>query len=538
MLMPFVDSGHSIAGSRSVTDGGGRSMVDRVVEYFAPQWGLRRSMCREALAISRRTAKYAAAKTDRLTGAWSPMNTNVNDVIGASSMVVRGRVRQLVRDFPYFSRAVNMLTDYTVGEGITYQARVRGPDGNIDTKTNQKIEDALARWMDQADIAGKLHFYEMMQLAKRQDVESGEFVLVKTRSKDRSRFLPFCLQMFEADWLTGMQIRTQSADTDVEQGIEYNKNTGQVIAYHFTDPDGWGKTKRIPASDVIHGFQTLRPGQLRGISPLTPGVLVAHSLHDYMEAEIDAAKMAAKWLAMIKTPSPLARQTAVGGYTDSTTDKKIESMENAIIEYLRPGEEVEIAKNPRPGDSFTPFVRLVLHMMAITANVPYELISGEYTGLNYAVTRVVRNDFAHVLRPIQMRHVRQFGMPIIREVLDEAAMTGRLRLPGYYNDPLRYQRCEWQPPGMASPDPLREGKANSDGVKNRLVSPQEIARRRGRDLEDVYREIAEAEKLADQYGITIEETTSTALANNPAAVDEQADTSTTTGGGKKSEETP
>jgi capsid protein len=186
---------------------------------------------------------------------------------------------------------------------------------------------------------------------------------------------------------------------------------------------------------------------------------------------------------------------------DKETNKKIEELENAIIQYLRPGEEVTFAQNPRPGDNFPPFVRLVLCMLAVTAGVPYELLSGNYEDINYSTARTIRNDFSHQLRPVCRRHVLQFAQPVARDVIAEAWLAGRLSLPGFASDPQRYFRSEWQPPGMESLDPQREGKAHAEAVSSLLRSPQEIVRGRGRELEDVYREIADAKALAEELGL-------------------------------------
>jgi lambda family phage portal protein len=413
---------------------------------------------------------------------------------------------------------VKASVDYTVGEGITYQARVKTPEGKLDRKTNQKIEDAFSRWADEADISGKLHYYEIMRLAKRQDVEPGEFLIVKTLSKNRNRQSPFALQMFEADWLASSKDGSIREYVEIDQGIEYNKFTGEVYAYHFVDPDGWGKTIRIEADKVLHGFEMLRPGQLRGISPLAAGVLVAHSLSEYMGTEIDAAKMAAKYLAMIKTANVSAFQAGMGATLDADTNQKIESLEGAIIQYMRPGEEVTLATNPRPGTNFPPFVKLVLCMFSAIAGVPYEIISCDYGGLNYSVSRTVRNDFAAQLKPIARRHIRQFCLKTQVPAINWLVMAGSLSLPGFDRDPYHYLRSEWKPPGMESLDPLKENKAHNDGIKGGIRSPQEVVRARGRELEDVYREIADAKDLAEEMGLSFEEETSTALANNPAAL--------------------
>lgn len=491
------------------------SGIDRIIGVFSPKKEALRTYHRVQAGKVRR--QYAAAKTTRLTGSWSPVDSNVNTIIGLSSATVRARVRQLVRDFPYFSRAVDIMTDYTVGSGIFFQSRVEGMDGKLNKAMIQKIEDAFNFWADECDIAGKLHYYEMMSLAKRQDLESGEFLIVKEKNPN-GKYLPFGLQIYEADWLTDLDTVPESPGNKITQGIEYEKDTGRVVAYHLADPDTYGKTKRIEAENVIHGFKTLRPQQLRGISPFTPAVLVANDLHNYLDAEIDAAKLASKYLAFVKVPDVVSRQLNVGTTTDSETGQKIEEMENAIIEYLNPGEEVEIVSNPRPGRNFPPFVKLILSMVAVTINVPYELLSGDYQGMNYSTSRTVRNDFAHQLKPISGRHIRHFGMSTFKAFMDQAVLRGKLSLPGYWANPLFYLKSEWQPPGMESVDPLRETKARIDEVKAGLRSPYEIVKSRGRDLEDVYREIQRAKELAEAFGLDFDKFVSTGLKNNPAAV--------------------
>jgi lambda family phage portal protein len=517
------------------------SVIDRVINAVSPAAGLRRAMARDRLSRlsgdAGRQTMYAAAKTTRLTGSWATLDPGVNAVIGVSSVNVRNRVRQLVRDFPYFARAVRNIVDFTVGSGIMLQSKIEDADGNLDRKLNQAIEDAFAFWAEDADVAGKIHFAEMTRLAKRQDVESGEFLLVRRVDRNNGRYLPYQLQIYEADWLTTQFDRgygpkmIQSAppntpQTDIYQGIEYDRSTGRIQGYYFTDPDGWGKSIRVDAADVIHGFETLRPGQLRGMSVFAPAVMVAHDLSEYMDAEIDAAKMAAKYLGFIKSPDPMGLSSGFTTATDPAPgdgDRKFEEMENALLKILLPGEEVTLASNPRPSGNLPPFVRMLLCMVAVTANMPYELLSGDYQGLSYSNFRMIRNDFMQSLKPTVDRHIRHMLQPIGRDVLQWAVITGKVRIPGFFSNPMRYyQQLTWQPPGMESPDPLRETKAMADQVQNLTRSPQEIAAARGRDLEDVYREIAAARKMAADMGLGWPgQAPSVAMANNPAAVEEQ-----------------
>ncbi len=470
-------------------------------------------------------SRYAAAISDsRLIGDWAPLNQSVNDLIAAASPRVRARVRQLCRDFPYFRRAVRLVVNYAVGDGIIFQARVAEPGtGKLLTRYNQQIEDAFNFWAEDADVAGRLHYYELMALSKRQDLECGEFLLVKTRPRRKTRSgIPFALQAYEVEWLdSGV---TSHGSNPVHQGIEYDRATGEVLAYHLTDPDGWGKSVRVPAGSVIHRFETERPGQLRGISPLVSAVLMAHSLGEYLTAELDRAKMAAKYLGTLTTPEgpDYGATLGPGESEDNDLQQRRIDLENAIIEVLRPGEKLDLTGNPNPNPNHPEYVRGLLCMLAVTAEVPYELLSGDYTGFNYSTGRISRNDFAQQLKPVCTRIVRHFGLPTLRPWFEAAVLSGALRLPDYFSRPRFWERHVWQPPGMESIDPGRETKAMINQVKALLRSPQEIVRARGRNFEDVVNEIAQARELAETKGLSLDfSEPSTADANNPAAVEKQ-----------------
>lgn len=476
--------------------------------------------------------QYAAAKVNRLTGDWIPANQDINTLIRTSSPMLKSRIRQLVRDFPYFERAANILVDYTVGTGMNFQSRVLNPNWTSSNKEKkfdrvicQNIEDAVAWAMEEMDASGRMHFCELERMASRQDVESGEYLFVKTILNDKSRFIPYSLMAYETDWLTSSYAELAQGN-EVDQGIEFNPITGQVVAYHFAVPSGYGfsmtastKTTRVLAQHVIHDFETKRPGQLRGVSPFTTAVLIAHDLDDYMGATIDTAKLAAKYLALVESPDIPGMQgmrTINGQGAD--TGNKLEHLENAIIEYLRPGEKITFAKNDNVGSSFSPFTSFVLHMLAVATGTPYSLLSGNYGEYNYTSLRGERQDVLKCFKPRQQRHIRHLTSPVIHDIIDWSVMSGRLKLPGYWQNQRNYWRSLIIPPGNDPIDPLRESKANRDDMAAGLISPQEIVQRRGRDLEEVYDELAEAQEMAQERGLMLDINSDTALANNPDAL--------------------
>ncbi|WP_169709482.1 phage portal protein [Deferrisoma camini] len=464
--------------------------------------------------------RYAAAKTTRLTGDWQPIDVDVNELIGQSAPIIRARVRQLVRDFPYFARAVNNLIDFGVGEGLTLQARVRDPDGNLMRQVNRRIEDAWKWWCDEADISGVNHLHEHMRLAKRTELESGAFLYVLRVVREPGRYLPLAVQAYEVDWLTDSMARPQGRNR-VVSGVEIDPDTGRRVAYHMADPQGLVQQPvRVPADRVLHGFQTLRPGQVLGVSPFAPAVLLTHALRDVIENEVGAAQLASRWVAFVYSLDPgsifpgAQRETAADG-----SERVVQEVEGGLVELLRPGEKVEFASYNRPAESFGLFVKFVLRTVAATIGTSYDLLAADYSEHNYSSLRVSRSDLTKQLRPVITRHVRQFCQPLFHAFLEWAVLSGRLDLPGYWRNPWAYRRVEWMPPGQEPIDPLREIKADVEALRAGLIAPQQIVARRGWDLEEVYAQIAEARRMAEEAGIELDlGTGSTALQQNPAAL--------------------
>ncbi len=427
-------------------------------------------LARTMSRLYRLDRRYAAAKLDRLTGDWLPADQGVNELIRGSAPILRARIRQLVRDFPFFARAVNVLVDDTVGAGVRLQARVRGIGGQPAKAINQGIEDAWRFWADEADETGRLHLDELMRLAKRQEVETGETLLVKVRVNDPGRYLPFALRLYEPDQLSSLATVTTTGN-EIMGGVEYDRASGRVVAYWLEDPGSWGKPRRVPAAEVIHHFDLLRPGQLRGVSVFAPAVLVAKDLDEYMGSEVDAAKTASKFLAMVTTPTPAVFQNGNTAANPQKPDQRIEELENAVIQYLQPGEEVRFAKHERPSGGMDRFAALVLRMVAVTIDISYQRLSGDYSGINYSTSKSITNDQREAHKSRQSRFYRGTYRPLFHEFLSWAVIKGRLSLPGYWQNPAPFHQVQWFGPPLRSNDPLKEGRGWRELISLGVISP-------------------------------------------------------------------
>ena len=232
---------------------------------------------------------------------------------------------------------------------------------------------------------------------------------------------------------------------------------------------------------------------------------------------MDTAKMASKYLAIVESGD-------IGGFqklrTSTVDDKKIESIENAIIEYLRPGEKINFAQHNMPGASFDPTVKFFLRMVAVSTDTTYELLTGDYEGVSFANLKGIRSDYGVMLKPHQQRHIKPVSHPMRQDCIQWAVMSGKINPPGYNKTPRHYYQGVYTHRGRESTDLLRDGKAAIELIQAGLMSPQEIVASRGRDFEDVLDEISEAKKLMEAAGVPFEKLVSipTGMQNNPAAL--------------------
>jgi len=476
---------------------------------------------RRAMEVLKRSG-YAAATPSRLDN-WLPVNEQINHLIGSASPRLRARVRDLVRNFPLFSRGVNAYTAYLVGGGARFQSLAVNPDSTPNHAARNRIESRFRLWMDEdADISGRMHFYEIQQLLCRGLLESGEgFFQFAQRRK--YRVSPLCLLPLDPDRIQGYGIAAGGRDRDCYSGIEYDRLTGEALNYYVMgDGSIFGREVVVPADEMVHVYQVLRPGQLRGVTPLAPAILVARAMADYTQAELDASKMAAKYMAFVTTPDPAMFQASRGivGRSGSTPDKPIEDLENSIIEYLRPGEAINFASpTTRPGDAFDRFCKYAARMIAVSIDVPYEILSGDYTGVNYSTCKAARGDTQLLLRPHHFM-MRRFAMRVFRRWLDTEAVLHPSDFPGYWTARELYSPALWIPAGVPSVDPQRDGRAHIEAIAAGLESPQQAILADGRDPEEVVAQIAEYQQMLKAAGITLGKVSSS-LSNNPAALEDQ-----------------
>jgi capsid protein len=97
--------------------------------------------------------------------------------------------------------------------------------------------------------------------------EAGECFIKFCISK-ANRTVPLQLQVLESEHLDSSKDYALPNGNVIKSGIEFNKS-GKRVAYHLFkehpgDTCGWLNSVRVPASEILHIYKVLRPGQIRG----------------------------------------------------------------------------------------------------------------------------------------------------------------------------------------------------------------------------------------------------------------------------------
>ena len=183
----------------------------------------------------------------------------------------------------------------------------------------------------------------------------------------------------------------------------YTKNTLE-IRWYTAGQDGYTEENylRVPAHNMLHMYEPLRPGQMRGFPLLATALQTIQQLDDYNEATLERQKLAASFTLFIRRPAPLDPGIDPVTNLEINPDEVSESVITPGHAYtLLPGEEIEVPDMPTLGDSYVDFNRNHQRLVASATGVPYELLTGDWSNSNDRAARVMLGSFRRKLQARQ-----------------------------------------------------------------------------------------------------------------------------------------
>lgn len=460
------------------------------------------TLSRSGLLVPERIkASYEGAADGRRSSSWDAPDTGANSLIMPALRNLRSRSRAAVRNDPYAANAIDRRVSNLIGTGITPQPRLK--DKELRTLLQELWED----WVDESDADQLTDFYGQQALVARTVEQSGEcFIRLRPRRQEDGLAVPLQLQCLAPEFVPHDKFEVTKTGNVIRAGIEFN-SLGQRVAYwcyrsHPSDmvalSAGYNMLVRIPASQMLHIFEPLEPGQLRGVPRLAPVLKRLRSLDNYDDAVLFRQEVANLFAGFIRKPAadgPPMLDPVTGAQIKVGSDgfTPMVALEPGTMQELLPGEEVEFSKPPDGGNNYPDFMRQQLMAAAAGAGLPYELMTGDMREVNDRAIRVVLNEFRRRLEQLQFAvYVHQLCRPVRAAWMDLAVLSGALPLDDYGQRRREYLRTRWVPQGWAYIHPVQDVQSKILEINAGLGSRSEMCLRAGTDAE-----IVDAENAAD-----------------------------------------
>jgi lambda family phage portal protein len=463
------------------------NFIDKFLIELAPETGAKRIAARMIIDSAR--SFDAGSRGDR-TSTWNSNLGSANAETLASLTLIRARARDFERNNPYSKRAIEVISNNTVGTGI------RPSHKGLTEAQTKKIKMLWSAWAETTaiDFFGQKDIYGIQDLVMKTVARDGECLVIRRVNKT-SKTIPFQLQVLEIDYLDDNIYSPASVTKGhtILQGVEFDAS-GKKVAYwlydnHPGDPNLRTFNtvpKRVLAEYVCHIYDESRPGQVRGIPFGVSAMVRLKDFEEYQDAELIRRKVASLMVAFVTD----AQGSALG--TSGKGNKFPKKMTPGSILETNPGQTVTLSSPPSV-DGYAEYTRVELQSIAIAYGVTYEALTGNLSDVNFSSGRMGWLEFARNIQKWQYNII----VPMLCNRIYDWFCKG-IEISGFGKAPLY---ATWTPPKREMIDPAKEAEAMKALVRSGFLSKQEAIRSLGFEPDEVLRELMEDATSVDKANL-------------------------------------
>lgn len=460
---------------------------------------------RKIQRINKGFSETGASKTRKALKGFTSKSGSPNEDINYNLKTLRERSRILTMSGGISLSALKTNRTNVIGCGLILKSSIdRDILGLSEDEAKQwqrNAETEFAIWAENknhCDAIGMNDFYKIQQLVFYSSLMSGDcFTFIQRDEKSITKLLPYSLRLnvVEAD-----RIGTPSASSNLVYSVTDGKNSqngnkiydgvevdnvGKVVAYHVRNNYPNENTSelttwvRVPTignktglPNVIHTMNDVeRPGQYRGLPLLAPVIEMLLQIRRYTDAELMAAVVESLFTAFIKTDTrgdeiPLS-PTGLDEEPIPTDDTEYEMGPGNVIK-LNPGEDVTFGDPKRPAGGFQGFVEAVSDLIGASLEIPKEELLKKFNS-SYSASRAALMEFWKLVKMRREWFVSDFCRPVYEIFIYEAVARGRLKAPGFFDDPkkrMAWLGAEFIGPSQGMLDPTKEINAEQMMCEN------------------------------------------------------------------------
>jgi len=443
--------------------------------------------------------RWDAARTDRHNSAhWSratgqPLNA---DLVG-SLRALRARCCFEASNNPIVEGLLHTHADDVVGPvGPQLQVLSDSPDYNA------AVQELWAAWWTPSigrelpDAAGQLTGPELLRQAVWLWWTKGEHVWQLTSAADvPTSELALRLHAVDPDRLDTAP--TGSGDPDVALGVRRSK-TGRPVGYQIADQRDVGPFRMLgtayteySAEEIIHQFEAVEPGQVRGFPWLSSSLQTTADLRDFDRQVMDAARLAASQGVLWYTDHPDATYWEVQESVDFERNQERTGP---------PGWKPMMVDSKQPQANYVSFRTERMREIGRSRSIPLMKILLGSEKHNFSSARMDILNYQRSLESLQRWTERMTLDRVLAAVIREASLLrrgGRFILPPRPNTVWAVWHWQKQP----AVDPVKEANARTIEMANGTLPFAVACAEAGRDEDDVIASRAETNRKLAAAGL-------------------------------------
>lgn len=423
--------------------------------------------------LDRMTAPFRKRQIDAGGGGRRWEGASVLTSPQTSTLAARGpaQVRAAAQylNTPYGNRLVETWGSALVGKG--WQVRAQHPNSDTAAMLNNQFEALLS---------------PILLTAVRGLVRDGEaFIRIHITAAGAIR-----LRLVPAEQVDQTINRDLGNGVRIVAGIEFDADD-EVTAYHILPESPgtpfvtFGAAVRVPAHDMLHIFDPLFAGQVRGLSWLSPVLLKLRDRDEASDALLMQIKTAALLTGFVSDPdgsfAGFEGQQEGGALNVALEPGAMRILPgNAAVTFSHPGQGLAQAGE---------FLRAQDREIAAGVGLTFEALTGDLTQTNYSSARVGLLEFRRRAEMLQKYLIEgKLLRPLWARWIEVLDLSGKIEVGGAA--PGDFDGVRFVPPGWQWVDPKNEVEADARAIEVGLKSREEVVAGRGRDIDQLNREIA------------------------------------------------
>jgi len=504
----------------------------------APGLKVRRlSTGRDLMAVPEvETAHHAASYLAKDMATWQAARLSPDAALLPELDTISGRIDDLVRNNGVAAGSERTFIDNVVGPRITCKPnpdriRLKKDAGWVDGWARE-VESEFATFADTDwfDAGLRYNFHTSTRLQARMIAATGEALALPLWTRRNGSKWNTCIQLVDPARLSNPVGKIESVN--FRGGIELDPVTTAAVAYHIrkTHPGdvygygasyGVGEWERIPAympwgrRRVIHIYESERVGQTRGKAVIT-SVARLFKMFDHMNREtLRKAVLNSLIFAALETPMEGQQIAEMFGQTDDPMGSYRQSLDEWRIQMsggtmipLPPGTKLNAFAPNQQLTELDSFATVMLRSIGTGLNMPYELVFRDFSKTNYSSARAALLEAWRYFSSVRQFLIDHWCSVIYDLWFEEAVQRGMIpdcTPDDYYADQIAWTRCKWIFAGRGWVDPLKEAKAATERMSNKVSTLADEAGEQGRDwreqIDQDAREQAYQKKVYEDLGL-------------------------------------